>query len=88
MKKLWADPLLRYSNVLDGLFHDAVVLCEGDADCRYYSAVLDQLPSTGEDQANTREPQYLFTHSGGKARMPSVVITRNMKGTSYYWLMH
>lgn len=73
VKKLWADPLLRYSNVLDGLFHDAVVLCESDADCRYYSAVLDHLASTKVDPAVTREPQYLFTHSGGKARMHSVV---------------
>jgi len=31
VKELWSDPLLRYSNVLDGLFHDAVVLCESDA---------------------------------------------------------
>lgn len=30
VKELWNDPLLRYSNVLDGLFHDAVILCEAD----------------------------------------------------------
>lgn len=73
VKKLWSDPLLRYSNVLDGLFHDAVVLCESDADCRYYSAVLDHLPETDTEQAARREPQLLFTHCGGKARMSSVV---------------
>lgn len=70
VKELWADPLLRYSNVLDGLFHDAVVLCEGDADCRYYSAVLEHLPRT---VVASREPQLLFTHCGGKDRMASVV---------------
>ncbi|MGV0043023.1 ATP-dependent nuclease [Mycobacterium colombiense] len=43
VKDLWSDPLLRYSNLLDGLFHDAVVLCESDSDCRYYQAVLDAL---------------------------------------------
>lgn len=73
VKKLWADPLLRYSNVLDGLFHDAVVLCESDADCRYYSAVLDNLPARQEHELPPREPQMLFTHCGGKARMASVV---------------
>ncbi len=73
VKKLWSDPLLRYSNVLDGLFHDAVVLCESDADCRYYSAVLDHLPGKIENQGPNREPQLLFTHCGGKARMSSVV---------------
>lgn len=72
VKALWSDPLLRYSNVLDGLFHDAVVLCESDSDCRYYSAVIDNLP-TSEEGAPTREPQMLFTHCGGKARLASVV---------------
>lgn len=70
VKELWADPLLRYSNLLDGLFHDAVVLCESDADCRYYSAVLDGLEV---QDAASRQPQVLFTHCGGKARMSSVV---------------
>lgn len=76
VKKLWSDPLLRYSSVLDGLFHDAVVLCESDADCRYYAAVLDGIAreesKTGGSSAE-RDPQLLFTHCGGKARMASVV---------------
>lgn len=71
VKQLWSDPLLRYSNVLDGLFHDAVVLCESDADCRYYAAVLDHLPKAKGEAL--RDPQLLFTHCGGKARMSSVV---------------
>lgn len=73
VKTLWSDPLLRYSNVLDGLFHDAVVLCESDADCRFYSAVLDHLSTGGDEQIVDREAQLLFTHCGGKARMSSVV---------------
>lgn len=72
VNQLWSDPLLRYSNVLDGLFHDAVVICESDADCRYYSAVLDHLSNVSpKDQS--RPAQLLFTHCGGKARMHSVV---------------
>ncbi len=71
VKTLWSDPLLRYSNLLDGLFHDAVVLCEGDADCRFYAAVLEYLPS--DETTGGRDPQLLFTHCGGKARMPSVI---------------
>ncbi|MDP9488013.1 MAG: AAA family ATPase [Actinomycetota bacterium] len=70
VRGLWRDPLLRYSNVLDGLFHDGVVLCEGDADCRFYQAVLDVL-TAGEPEA--RSPDLLFTHCGGKARMPTVI---------------
>jgi energy-coupling factor transporter ATP-binding protein EcfA2 len=73
VKELWSDPLLRYSNVLDGLFNDAVILCESDADCRYYSAVLDNLISIEPTEPGSRSPQVLFTHSGGKSRMASVV---------------
>ncbi|MFJ4228404.1 ATP-dependent nuclease [Paenarthrobacter nicotinovorans] len=74
--ELWSDPLLRYSNVLDGLFHDAVVLCESDSDCRYYAAVLDSLREQDNFHPSSeaaRRPQLLFTHCGGKARMSSVV---------------
>jgi energy-coupling factor transporter ATP-binding protein EcfA2 len=77
VKDLWSDPLLRYSNVLDGLFHDAVVLCESDSDCRYYQAVLDATEGKdkpkGNDELPKRDLQLLFTHCGGKARLSSVV---------------
>ncbi|MER6811059.1 AAA family ATPase [Spirillospora sp. NPDC000708] len=41
VRELWDEPVLRYSNVLDGLFHRAVVLAESDGDCRFYAASLD-----------------------------------------------
>ncbi|MBF4619547.1 AAA family ATPase [Clavibacter sp. VKM Ac-2542] len=41
----WSSAALRYSNVLDGLFHDAVVIAEHDRDCRFYSAILDEFGS-------------------------------------------
>src|ERR1700730_4240377 len=68
VRELWSDPIHRYSNVLDGLFHRAVILCEGDADCRYYASVLDSL-----DETATQSTELLFTHCGGKHRMPTVV---------------
>lgn len=74
VRELWSDSILRYSNVLDGLFHDAVVVCESDSDCRYYSALLDgtrAVPPAGGQP--TPEPQLLFTHCGGKARLATVV---------------
>lgn len=70
VKELWKDPILRYSNILDGLFHEAVVLCEGDADCRFYASVLDAIE---HDENRARKPEFLFTHCGGKHRMPTVV---------------
>lgn len=48
-----------------------MIICEGDADCRFYGAVTDALY---EDVAETtRRPDVMFTHCGGKGRMPMVV---------------
>ncbi len=69
--QLWNDPLLRYSNILDGLFHEKVIVCEGDADARFYSAVADSLVETGDQ--NLRRPDVMFTHCGGKDRCPLVL---------------
>lgn len=71
IEELWGDPLLRYSSILDGLFHEAAVVCEGDADCRFYAAVLDSLHSASA--GGLRRPDVFFTHCGGKARLPLVV---------------
>jgi hypothetical protein len=69
LRAIWADPLLRYSNVLEGLFHRGVVLAESDSDCRFYTAVLDQL------QRDEGRPPHdlLFIQSGGKHRFPMVI---------------
>ncbi|MGP8270382.1 MAG: ATP-dependent nuclease [Terracidiphilus sp.] len=72
--QIWNDPLLRYSNILDGLFHDRALVCEGDADCRFYSAVMDAIAESNRDQ---RRPDIMFTHCGGKARVPLVLRSLN-----------
>ena len=65
IRRLWSDPILRFSNVLDGLFHDSVVVCESDADCRFYAAVLKAIDGPDEPQ-----PDAFFASSGGKDRVP------------------
>ncbi len=67
---VWDDPILRYSNVLDGLFYKAVVVCEADADCRFYGAVLDYLATSGAIALNPDD--VLFVPSGGKDRVPNI----------------
>lgn len=69
IEKLWGSPLLRYSNILSGLFHEKVVVCESDYDCLFYQAVID---SIYEDRGEIA-PDILFTHCGGKARVKDVV---------------
>jgi AAA domain, putative AbiEii toxin, Type IV TA system/AAA domain len=71
IKELWGDPLLRYSNILDGLFHESVVVCESDGDCRFYGAVLDAIVATKGD--DFKRPDVMFTHCGGKARLAMVI---------------
>lgn len=69
IKKLWGNPLLRYSNILSGLFHEKVVVCESDYDCLFYQAIMDAMyESRGETS-----PDILFTHCGGKSRAKDVV---------------
>jgi hypothetical protein len=67
--ELWDKPLLRYSNILSGLFHEKVVICESDYDCLFYQAILDAI----YENPKGTSPDILFTHCGGKSRMKDVV---------------
>ncbi len=66
---IWKDSLLRHSNVLNGLFHSSVVICESDSDCRFFSAVISAL----HDNTNEIAPDILFIHCGGKHRIPTAI---------------
>ncbi len=67
--RLWRDPILRHSNLLDGLFSQGVVLCEGDADCTYYSAVADSEQERESATATAQNRDVHFAHCGGKTRL-------------------
>lgn len=65
---VWKDPILKHSNIMSGLFHKKVILCESDSDCRFYSSILES--NLKENEVN---PDILFTHCGGKQRLTVVV---------------
>lgn len=69
IRTLWGNPLLRYSNILSGLFHERVIVCESDYDCLFYQAIMDTMYERKGEVA----PDVLFTHCGGKARIKDVV---------------
>lgn len=69
IEEIWNDSLLRHSNVLEGLFHTKVVICESDSDCRFYSATLTAMC----EQKDIQSPDILFIHCGGKHRIPTVI---------------
>lgn len=68
IERVWRDPILRYSNILEGLFYKNVVLCESDSDCRFYSIMNDYL-----QKAQGRYADTFFTYSGGKQRIPVIL---------------
>lgn len=67
LRALWTDPVLRYSNVLDGLFHRTVVLAEAEGDCAFLSAGLDCSSRVADGASPLNET--LFVATGGKDAM-------------------
>ncbi len=66
-RTIGSDPLMKFSNVLNGIFHERVIICEADSDCMFYSALLDLPKIRGEQQ-----PDVLFVHANGKHRMAAL----------------
>lgn len=50
IKELWQKPELRYSNALEGIFHEQTIICEDDSDCRLINSIADYLDLNTEDQ--------------------------------------
>lgn len=71
LRDIWSDYILRYSRVLDGIFYEHVVVCEGDADCRFYGAVLQEMSET--KQIDLDPSNVLFLSGGGKAKIPTIL---------------
>lgn len=69
LKTIWGDPILKFSDILSGLFHNKVVVCESDSDCLFYRAILNAIC----EYENKPIPDILFTHCGGKQRLATVV---------------
>ena len=70
VKRISVDPLLKYSSVMSGVFHERVIICEADSDCMFYSSLLD-LPIVH----GSRPPDVLFVHTNGKDRMATLART-------------
>lgn len=71
VRGLWTDPVMRYSNVLEGLFHRVVVVAEADPDCRFYAAAIDAIDESSP--LSLPPSEILFIPSGGKDGMAKIV---------------
>lgn len=74
LKLLSKKSLVQHSDLINGLFHDGVTICEADADCRFYSAVASRLPK------ETSRLDLQWTPSGGKHRVPEMLEILNRMG--------
>jgi AAA domain, putative AbiEii toxin, Type IV TA system len=66
LNELYAKPILRSSTAVDGLFHKGAVVCEADADSRFYEAVALRT----EQQQGLPSADLHFVHGGGKGQLP------------------
>ncbi|MFK0073804.1 ATP-dependent nuclease [Arthrobacter woluwensis] len=74
LKELWTDPVLKYTNVLDGLFHRLVVIAEAEGDCAYLAAAVDCYDRSSDDVPRN---EILFVPTGGKDGMAKVAAALN-----------
>ena len=68
IKELWEKPVLRYSNALEGVFHEQAIICEDESDCRLFNAVGDYV--SGLSDGNWLDTA--FVPAGGKSGVPKL----------------
>jgi hypothetical protein len=69
LRDVWSSAILRHSNVLDGLFHRAVVVTENERDCVFYAAALEAFRDLPGDLLPS---DILFVAAHGKAGIPEI----------------
>jgi hypothetical protein len=75
---LWRDVTLRYSNVIEGLFHTAVIVTENDRDSHFYEAAIEaQLEAQDSDPV---AHNLMFIGADGKTNIAKIVQRLNMLG--------
>ncbi|AYM81862.1 ATP-binding protein [Agrobacterium tumefaciens] len=70
LKVLMQDPLLRSVGVLEGLFFDAVLVGEANADRAFYQEINERLLSEGDTRGS---PRTLFLNADNKQTIPRII---------------
>lgn len=68
IQELWQKPDLRYSNALEGIFHDQTIICEDDSDCRLFNSVADHLAALSTE----KWLDTAYVPAGGKHGIPKI----------------
>ncbi len=66
---LWSKPLLQSANAIQGLFHESVVVCEADSDCRFFEHIVRRITEKGRLPG---PPDVYFAHGGGKGELATL----------------
>jgi hypothetical protein len=69
IKTLWAKPMLRSISSIQAFFYPAVVICEAEADSRFYEAVLRRL----EQENLENSTDLYFASGGGKGEIATLI---------------
>lgn len=77
VRSTWTDPALRHTHVLDGLFHQLVVIAENERDCQFYAAAMEAAHERKPFEIAPHDVLYLSSH--GKSGMPR--LARILVGT-------
>ncbi|MRH93560.1 AAA family ATPase [Nocardia sp. SYP-A9097] len=72
LRKAWEDPALRYTHILDGLFHQLVVLAEDERDCTFYAAAIDEL--NARKTIDIQPSNILFMATSGKHNLARIAV--------------
>lgn len=78
VEQLWSKPALRYSNALDSLFHEQVIICEDESDCRLFNYVADCLVNSFDKIY----PDTCYVPTGGKHAIPGIAKELRASGVS------
>lgn len=78
LNTIWTDPIMRHSNILDGLFYHHTILCESDSDCQLYATIDGHV----KDEQGTYSDS-LFTLCNGKGRMKPLSKTFKSLGINF-----
>lgn len=76
IKELWSKPNLKYSNALDSIFHEQVIICEDDSDCRLINYSADYLT----EKRQIAFPDTSFVPSGGKHAISGIAEILRLTG--------
>lgn len=74
VRATWSDPVLRHTHVLDGLFHQVVVIAENERDCSFYAAAAEAEHEIAALPLPPHDALFLSSHGkSGMARLAKIL---------------